>query len=64
VSVALFARSRRVGGAFWGLVAFLAVAYLAALFGPPPPSVTALGLTMLPVPPLLWFWGNRVGRSA
>jgi hypothetical protein len=63
-SVALFAYGRRMRGAFWGLIAFLVVAYAAALFGPPPPGVTALGLTMLPVPPLLWWWGNAAGRAA
>ena len=38
----------RVGTyAFWGLVAVLAVSYLGATFGPPPPSVHALALISL-----------------
>jgi hypothetical protein len=62
-AVVLFARRRTVGKAFWGLVAFLVVAYASALFGPPPPSVTALAATMMPVGPLLWWWGNVAGRA-
>lgn len=37
------AAKNRVGHfAFWGLVAFLAVIYMANLFGPPPPDVQAI----------------------
>jgi hypothetical protein len=60
-AVAFFAHGRRMRASFWALAGFLVVAYAAAVFGPPPPSVTALGLSMLPVVPLLWWWGNRAG---
>ena len=30
--------------AFWGFIAFLVVSYLGNLFGPPPPSVQAIGI--------------------
>ena len=47
--------------AFWGFVLFLAVAYVAASFGSPPPSVTALGILGL----LTWlfpFWAGWFDR--
>jgi hypothetical protein len=64
--VALYARSTvpRDGiGKYglWALVAFLLVAYLAALFGPPPPSVTALAWGGHSVW-LLVAWGYWVDR--
>ena len=58
-AVGLFARGRRVGLSYWALVAFLAAAYAAAVFGPPPPSPQAIGLSMIPVGPLVWWWGNK-----
>jgi hypothetical protein len=36
------ARDRAGTWGFWGLVAFLAAIYASSLFGPPPPSVTAI----------------------
>jgi hypothetical protein len=59
-AVAFYARGRRLGPGFWSLVALLAVAYLSAVFGPPPPSVAAVALPMIALVPLLWWWGNRV----
>jgi hypothetical protein len=47
--------------AFWGFVLFLAVAYVSASFGSPPPSVTALGILGL----LTWlfpFWAGWFDR--
>ncbi len=38
--------------ALWGMVALLAVLYLASAFGPPPPSVEALAASAL----LLWLF--------
>lgn len=71
--VAIYARTtramnRRGAFALWRLVAFVALIYLNACFGPPPPSVAAIkyaGLTgwLFPV----WAWWidrNRELRSA
>lgn len=55
------ARDRAGRYGFWGLVAFLLAAYLAALFGPPPPSVTALGWGGQSVW-LLVLWGYWLDR--
>jgi len=64
--VALYARSTaprdRAGRwGLWGLVAFLLVAYLAALFGPLPPSAAALGWGGQAIwLPVLWgYWVDR-----
>ncbi len=47
--------------AFWGLVAFLVVVYLASLFGPPPPSTTAVAWSAQAIW-LLVAWGYWVDR--
>ncbi|HEY8021798.1 MAG TPA: hypothetical protein VIH93_11885 [Thermoanaerobaculia bacterium] len=52
-------RAGRYG--FWGLVAFLLAAYLAALFGPVPQSVTALGWGGQSIW-LLVIWGYWLDR--
>ncbi len=55
------ARDRTGRWAFWGLVGFLYVVYLANLVGPPPPSVPALAYTALAV----WLfvpWGYWIER--
>jgi len=62
-AVAFYARGRRVGIGFWSLVGFLVVIYATSVFGPPPPSVAAIGWSMIPVVPALWWWGNRVARE-
>ncbi|HEX4955715.1 MAG TPA: metal-dependent hydrolase [Thermoanaerobaculia bacterium] len=46
---------------WWGLVAFLLAVYLANLFGPPPPSETAIGWAGLSMW-LLVAWGYWVDR--
>ena len=47
----------RVGSiAFWSLVGFLAIAYLANAFGPPPPNVSAIAITGLVSGPVLGLW--------
>ena len=56
----LYARGRRLGRGYWALAGVLAVIYLANVFGPPPPSVTAIALSGVVAMPLLWWWGNRV----
>lgn len=66
LGVLVFARATRakdrVGkGAFWGLVAFLFVVYVANALGPPPPSAgavaaSALALWLIPV------WGMWIER--
>lgn len=55
-----FARGRRLRWPFWALVALLVVVYAAAVFGPPPPSVKAIAFSSIALPPILWFWANRV----
>ncbi len=66
LGVALYLRATaprdRVGRfALWGLVAFLAVVYLANLFGPPPPSVRAVAWSAEAMW-LLVAWGYWVDR--
>lgn len=66
VCVALYARTTRaldrIGSwAFWGLVAFLVAVYLAALFGPPPPSSAAVAWSAQAIW-LLVAWGYWVDR--
>ncbi|HEX2197894.1 MAG TPA: hypothetical protein VHG88_04630 [Burkholderiales bacterium] len=46
---------------FWGLVVFLLVVYLASLFGPPPPSETAVAWSAQAIW-LLVAWGYWVDR--
>ncbi len=53
-------RAASLGIGFWSLIAALAVVYASNLFGPPPPSVNAIALSMVVVVPLLWWWGERV----
>jgi hypothetical protein len=56
VRMALAATRPRDGVGRWGLfgfLAFLVVAYIAALAGPPPPTVAALGWTSLVIPLIL-----------
>jgi hypothetical protein len=47
--------------AFWSLVVFLVIAYVASFAGPPPPSVTAVALSALSMW-LLIAWGYWVDR--
>jgi uncharacterized membrane protein len=44
------------------LIALLVVIYLGAAFGPPPPSVQAIAVSMLPAPALA-FWAAWVDRD-
>ena len=67
----LYARSApsqdRVGSwAFWGLIAFLAVAYLGNVFGPPPPGETAVAIAGLAGGILFtaWAWWADRHRGA
>jgi hypothetical protein len=57
----LYARGRRLGVGFWSLVVVLLVVYATNVAGPPPPSVTAIAVSMIAFVPFLWWWGNRVG---
>ncbi|MEZ4703561.1 MAG: hypothetical protein R2834_24735 [Rhodothermales bacterium] len=64
--VYLYARSTRakdrVGTfAFWGLIGFLVVVYLANLFGPPPPSVSAIAWSAQSLW-LIVIWGYWIDR--
>ena len=51
--------------AFWSLMVFLVVAYLANLFGPPPPSGSALWMFMIVSSAilLLWTWWADAHRA-
>jgi len=60
-AVAFYANGRRMSRGFWILIAFLALIYVSSVAGPPPPSVTAIGLSMVILVPVIWWWGNRVG---
>jgi hypothetical protein len=53
-------RGASLGIGFWSLIVALGVVYSMNLFGPPPPSVNAIALSMVLVVPLLWWWGNHV----
>jgi hypothetical protein len=61
-AIAFYARGRRPRLSFWILIAVLFVFYLAAAFGPPPPSVAAIGWTsiagLLIIMPWAW-WVER-----
>jgi membrane-bound metal-dependent hydrolase YbcI (DUF457 family) len=48
--------------ACWALLAFLALGYVSTLFGPPPPSVVALGLSALVLLWALVAWAYWVER--
>ena len=55
------ARDRTGTWSFWGLILFLVIVYIANLFGPPPPSVEAIGYGGL----LAWLfvpWGYWIDR--
>jgi len=55
------ARDRTGTYAFWGLIAFLVVANVASMFGPPPPSATAVAWTAQAIW-LLVAWGYWIDR--
>jgi hypothetical protein len=64
-AIALYARGRRTRPSFWILMAVLFTLYLAAAFGPPPPSAIAIAWTsilgffiILP-----WAWWAERGHS-
>jgi hypothetical protein len=63
----LYARTTRAKDrigrwAFWGLVAFLALFYLADLFSPPPPDFRAFAWVALPLTGLLLVWAWWLDR--
>jgi hypothetical protein len=47
--------------AYWGLVVFLALSYLGATFGPPPPSPEAVAWSSL-IGYLMVAWGWWIDR--
>jgi hypothetical protein len=57
-ATAFYARGRATGRSFALLIATLVALYLANLFGPPPPNMTAVAVSALVLFPLLWLWGN------
>ena len=64
--VALYARSTRARDrigtiAFWLLVGFLPAVWLATLFGPPPPSATAVAVSALSIW-LIVAWAHWIDR--
>jgi hypothetical protein len=62
IGVLLYYRSTRAvdrtgSVGLWSLVAFLAVVYLASVFGPPPPSTTAVAWSVQAIWLLVaWAW--------
>jgi hypothetical protein len=50
------ARDRTGFFAFWGLIAFLLVAYAGNAFGPPPPNVQAIAIIGIVSGPVLGLW--------
>lgn len=64
-AAATSARDRRGALGLWGLVGFLALAYVAAAFGPPPPDGRAVATTALAMWLLvLWAWWVDRHRQA
>jgi hypothetical protein len=57
-ATAFYARGRATGRSFALLIATLVALYLANLFGPPPPNMTAVAVSALVLFPQLWLWGN------
>lgn len=71
IGVAIYARvatARDRAGflAFWGLIAFLLIAYFANAFGPPPPGVQAIAIVGVVSGPVfgLWAWWADRHRGA
>ena len=60
------ARNPRGVVAFWGLVFFLGAIYVANVFGPPPPNVTAIGIAGIAGAALFtaWSWWADRNRSS
>jgi membrane-bound metal-dependent hydrolase YbcI (DUF457 family) len=56
------ARDRTGFWAFWGLVGFLAVAYLGNIFGPPPPNVPAIAIAGIAGGLLFTAWAWWIDR--
>lgn len=56
------ARQGRGRVAFGFLVGTLGAMYLGSLFGPPPPSATAVAVSGMIAAPVLWLWANWVDR--
>jgi hypothetical protein len=56
------ARDRTGSWAFWGLIGFLAVAYLGNVFGPPPPSVPAIAIAGIAGGLLFTAWAWWIDR--
>jgi hypothetical protein len=48
--------------AFWGLIAFLAIAYLGNVFGPPPPNVQAIAIAGIAGGVLFTAWAWWIDR--
>jgi membrane-bound metal-dependent hydrolase YbcI (DUF457 family) len=62
-AVWIYARGRRMSAGFWALIATLGLMYMANVFGPPPPGISAIALSMITLVPLVWWWGNKAGAS-
>lgn len=62
-AVWVYARGRRMSAGFWALIATLGLIYMANIFGPPPPGISAIALSMITLVPIVWWWGNKTGVS-
>ena len=60
-AVAFYASGRKMSRGFWILIAVLGAIYVANVFGPPPPGVTPVAMSMVILVPIVWWWGNKVG---
>ncbi len=63
-AVAFYVSGRSVSRSLWFLIATLGLVYVGNVLGPPPPSVTAVAVSMIALVPLIWWWGNKSGVPA
>lgn len=48
--------------ALWVFAGVLGLIYVGNVFGPPPPSVNAVGISAILVAPIVWVWADWVDR--
>jgi membrane-bound metal-dependent hydrolase YbcI (DUF457 family) len=62
-AAAFYAHGRRMSRGFWILIATLGTMYSGNVFGPPPPGIAAIAISMVALIPVVWWWGNKVGAG-